>query len=164
MSVNKNLKYFMRKDEERIINAPAPDSFRDENGNVLQMQIKCLPQSVIDEINDSYKKKSIATDKKGNPIVSGGEVVWKVEKDADRAVRHIIAEALVFPNLKDEELMKFYNCFDISEMPKLVFSRPGEYAHVVKMVLVALGISDGDETTEGVKESDVEGDIDAAKN
>lgn len=160
---SKTLKYFMRNEEEEIVCAPAPDSFRDENGEVLTMKIKRLSQTTIDKINDSYKSRTIATDKKGNPIISRGEVVWKVEKDAERAVRHIIAEALVYPNLQDKELMDFYKCFDVSEMPRLVFSRPGEYDHVVKMVLVALGMADG-ETLSSAAEDEAESDVEAAKN
>ena len=32
-------------------------------------------------------------------------------------------EALQYPNLKDPELMKHYNCADMTEMPLKVFSR-----------------------------------------
>lgn len=166
---SKTLKYFMRKSEEEIVTAPAPDSFVDENGKVLELRIKCLSQNTIDKINDSYKTRQIAMDKKGRPLISGSEVVWKTDKDSERAVRHIIAEALVYPNLKDEELMKFYNCYDFTEMPRLVFSKPGEYNHVVRMVLAALGISDDENVVMGSdkddnEKSEVESDIDDAKN
>ena len=40
-------------------------------------------------------------------------------------MRHIVAEALVYPDLKSKELMDFYHCYDISEMPLKVFHRPG---------------------------------------
>lgn len=144
----KDLKYFMRKQELEIIKALGPDTFKDENGKTIELEIKVLPQIEISKINDRYEKKGIATDKKGNPIVSGGEVVWKKERDNERALRHVIVEALEYPNLKDPELMKFYDCVDVTEMPLLVFSRTDEYTQVLKTVMIALGLREKDDTDE----------------
>lgn len=152
----KDLKYFMRNTEPEIVTAPGPDSFRDEDGNVIEFEIKVLTQADITRINDNYRKRSMATDKKGNPLIANGEVVWKTEKDSARASRHMIAEALVYPNLKDPELMKHYNCVDITEMPLLVFPRADEYQHVSRIVLQALGLAS--------PVNDDEDDLEAAKN
>ena len=97
----------------------------------------------------------MATDKKGNPLIAMGEVVWKVEKDNARASRHIIAESLQYPNLKDPELMKYYNCADMTEMPLKVFSRADEYQHVSRIVMQALGLMETQDDDE---------ELDAAKN
>ena len=97
----------------------------------------------------------MATDKKGNPLIAMGEVVWKVEKDNARASRHIIAESLQYPNLKDPELMKHYNCADMTEMPLKVFSRADEYQHVSRIVMQALGLMETQDDDE---------ELDAAKN
>lgn len=153
----KDLKFFMRDNTPEIVTAPGPDSIKDEKGKVVQFEIKVLPQSEIQKINDNYRKRSMATDKKGNPLIALGEVVWKTEKDSARAVRHIITEALVYPNLKDPELMKFYNCADITEMPLLVFPKSDEYNHVSRIVMNALGI--GNDAV--VNDDDT---VDAAKN
>lgn len=141
--MSKNLKYFMRDNTPEIVTVPGPDSFKDENGNVLDLEIKVLTQAEIQKINENYRKRTVATDKKGNPLAFNGEVLWKVEKDSSRATRHLIVEALQFPNLKDAELMKFYNCVDVTDMPLLVFSRSDEFAHVVRAVMTALGLMDG---------------------
>ena len=151
----KSLKYFMREPETEIVTAPGPETFKDEEGNTIQFEIRVLTQKEIQEINDGYRDHRMATDKRGNPLVDGGEVVWKTEVDRARASRHILAEALVYPNLKDPELMDFYHCHDISEMPLHVFRRPDEYAHVTDMVMKALGLSDASEDKE---------DLEAAKN
>ena len=90
----KNLKYFMRDRKEEIVTVPGPESFKDENGNVIDFEIKVLSQETINKINSAYRKRSMATDKKGNPLIAMGEVVWKVEKDNERASRHMIVEAL----------------------------------------------------------------------
>lgn len=155
MAEKKSLKYFMREPETEIVTAPGPETFKDEDGKVIQFEIRVLTQKEIQEINDGYRKHGVATDKKGNPLVDGGEVVWKTETDRARASRHILAEALVYPNLKDPELMDFYHCHDISEMPLHVFRRPDEYAHVTDMVMKALGLMDD------AKEKE---DLEAAKN
>lgn len=137
----KDLKYFMRSNEAEIVTAPGPASFKDEDGNVIQFEIKKLTQEEITKINDSYRRRSIATDKKNNPLVANGEVIWKTEKDGAKASRHMIVEALVYPNLKDPDLMKFYNVVDVTEMPLKVFSAADEYQHVSRIVMEALGLS-----------------------
>lgn len=83
-----------------------------------------------------------------------GEVVWKTEKDSARASRHLIVEALQFPNLKDKELMDFYHCVDVTDMPLKVFPKPDEYQHVSRMVMQALGLASAvndDEELEAAK-------------
>ncbi len=152
----KNLKYFMRSLEPEIVTAPGLDSIRDDEGNVIPLEIKVLTQEEINRINDNYRKRSMATDKKGNPLIAMGEVVWKIEKDNAKASRHIIVEALVFPNLKDPELMKYYGCVDVTDMPLKVFPRSDEYQHVSQMVMQALGLASAvndDEELEAAKNS-----------
>lgn len=144
MADKKNLKYFMRSTETEIITAPGPESIVDEDGNVVQFEIKVLSQEQINTINDNYRRHTMATDRKGNPLISGGEIVWKTERDNARATRHLIVEALQYPNLKDPELMKYYECVDVTEMPLKVFPRPDEYNYVLKIVLSALGLVSGE--------------------
>lgn len=154
----KDLKYFMREKKEEIITVPGPESFKDEKGNVIQFEVRVLDNATVQKINDNYRKRSIATDKKGQPYISNGEVVFKTEKDSARATRHIIAEALVYPNLKDEKLMEFYGCHDITEMPNLVFPTSEEFAHVSRIVFAALGIGTfpGEDEDAGNADSDIE--------
>lgn len=150
----KDLKFFMRSTESEIVTALGPETFKDEDGNIIRFEIKVLSQSEIQDINDNYRKRSMATDKKGNPLISMSEVVWKVEKDSGRAARHMIVEALQYPNLKDPELMKYYNCQDVTEMPLHVFPRSDEYQHVSRIVMSALGLASyatDDETLEAAK-------------
>ena len=131
----------MRSTDPEIVTAPGPNSFKDEEGNVIQFEIKVLTQEEINKINDNYRRRNMATDKKGNPLIAMGEVVWKTEKDSARASRHMIAEALQYPNLKDPELMAYYKCNDISEMPLKVFPKADEYQHVSRIVMQALGLA-----------------------
>lgn len=152
--IKKDLKYFMRSTEPEIVTAPGPDSFKDEDGKVIQFEIKVLSQEEINRINENYRKRSMATDKKGNPLIALGEVVWKTEKDSARASRHLIVEALQYPNLKDKELMEYYGCVDVTDMPLKVFPRADEYQHVSRIVMQALGLASSvndDEEIEAAK-------------
>jgi hypothetical protein len=152
--MKKDLKYFMRSVEPEIVTVPGPDTIKDEDGNVLPLEIKVLSQEAINKINDMYREKSMATDKKGNPLIYNGEVVWKVTKDPARASRHLIVAALQFPDLSDPDLMKHFGCVDVTDMPLKVFPKPDEYQHVSRMVMKALGLSveiDDDEELEDAK-------------
>jgi hypothetical protein len=152
----KDLKYFMRSTEPEVVTAPGPDTFKDEEGNVIQFEIKVLSREEINRINENYRKRSMATDKKGNPLIALGEVVWKTEKDSARASRHLIVEALKYPNLKDKELMDYYGCVDVTDMPLKVFPRADEYQHVSRIVMQALGLASAvndDEEIEAAKNS-----------
>lgn len=155
-TIKKDLKYFMRSTEPEVVTAPGPESFKDEEGNVIQFEIKVLTQEEINKINEAYRKRSMATDKKGNPLIAMGEVVWKTEKDSAKASRHLLVEALQYPNLKDPELMKYYGCVDVTDMPLKVFPKADEYQHVSRIVMQALGLASAvndDEELEAAKNS-----------
>lgn len=126
---------------EEIVTVPGPESIKGEDGKPIMLEIKVLSNETIQKINDNYKRKSIAVDKKGTPYIANGEVAFRVERDNIKASQHIIAEALVYPDLKDPELMAFFNCNDIAEMPLKVFPRADEYAHVSRAVMIALGLA-----------------------
>ena len=155
MEQKKDLKYFMRSKEIEVVTMPAPSSFKDENGNVLQFEVKALSQEQINKINDAYRKKSMATDKKGNPLIASGQVVWKVEQNDVKVTRHILVEALQYPDLKNKELMDYYGCVDVTDMPLKVFSKADEYSYMIRNVWKILGLS---------SEINEEEDLDAAKN
>lgn len=152
-TANKNLKFFMRPQQEEIVTFAAPESFKDDDGNVIEFEVKVLPQQEIDKINAIYRKRSIATDKKGNPLVNGGEVVWKTERDNSRALRHIIVAALQYPKLDDKELMSYYKCVDVTDMPLHVFSHHGEYDYVVQRVMQALGMMEAPDDAQTLEEA-----------
>ena len=139
--MKKDLKYFMRSTEPKIVTVPGPDSFKDEDGKVIDFEIRVLSQEEINRINEGYRKRGMATDKKGNPLIANGEVVWKTEKDPAKASRHIIVEALQYPDLKDPDLMKHFGCADSTDMPLKVFPPADEYQHVSRHVMQALGLA-----------------------
>ena len=137
---NKDLRYFMREEAkvEQIVTVPGPESIKDENGNVIQLEIKQLHNDTIAKINEMYESKT--------PLkVQNGNVVYKVERDRNKAARHLMVEALVYPDLKDKKLMEYFGCVDITEMPLKVFPTNKEYGHVSKQVLKVLGLTEEDD-------------------
>jgi len=152
----RDLRAFMRESAkvEEIVTAPGPKTILDDDGKVIELEIKVLSNETIQRINDMYKSRSIAVDKKGNPYIANGEVAFRVERDNIKASQHIIAEALVYPDLKDPELMEFFKCNDIAEMPLKVFSRTDEYTHVSRAVMLALGLASEPDVEEKEKTLD----------
>ena len=147
----RDLKAFMRESAktEEIITVPGPDTILGDDGKPIMLEIKVLGNTTIQKITDMYTHRTMAVDKRGQPYINNGEVAFKKTQDNQKATGHILAEALVYPDLKDPELMKFFNCVDISEMAAKVFARTDEFAHVNRAVMLALGIGrePDDETT-----------------
>ena len=65
---NKSLKYFMRPVQQEIITFTGPEAFKDDDGNPINFEAKILTQQEITQINANYRRRSVATDKKGNPV------------------------------------------------------------------------------------------------
>lgn len=141
MAAKKDLKYFMRSNEPEIVTVPGIERFKDENGNVIPLEIKRITKAEYQSIFDKYQRKEIAVDKRKKPVISGGEIAWKVTNDYDRALCHVLTEALQTPDLKAPELMEFYHCVDVTEMPLHVFPFIDEFEYVASTVLSVLGVS-----------------------
>ena len=152
----KSLKAFMRESvkADEVVTVPGPDTILGENGKPEMLEIKVLSASEIRKINDMYTSRTMATDKRGNPYIHNGQVAFKVLMDTEKATGHIIAEAMVHPNLKDPELMEFFECYDVSEMAYKVFPRTDEFTHINRAVMAVLGISR--EPDDGDSQRDVE--------
>lgn len=156
---DKSLAYFMRDTSKTIkeVTIPGVESIKDDKGNIIDLKVKILTQKQIEDIYDKYRTRSIVKDKKGNPLVNRGQVVVDVQTDSNTALRRILVEAITYPNMKDKELMAFYDCHNYADMPTLVFPDPKEYQQVQNAVLGVLGILDVDEESS-------EDEIEDAKN
>lgn len=151
--MDKTLNYFLRKKEAKIVTVPAPESFVDENGNRLEMKIRKLDFSEIQKIQNAYRKDEVPISDSGQPYANfSNEILVKVNRDSDKALNHLIAEAIQSPDLKSKEARDYYDCHDIAEMPLNVFSEADEYTYVVNMVTEVLGLKK-DKT---ISEKDVE--------
>ena len=153
----KDLSYFMREElkNEDVVEMAGPDSILDENGKPVVFQIKRLLRERVDKIYSHYRKLKPALDKNKRPYVVDGKMVMVEEKDYAKALRHVMAEALVYPNLRDEKLMEYYGCIDVTDMPLKMFTQK-EYAEVIKMLNNVMGLDDEDEEEQ-------EDDLESAK-
>ena len=146
----RTLSYFMRETakKQEIVEVPGIESIKDENGHVVPFKIKMLTKKEIDDIYDKYRTRTMLCDKKGKPIFNRGQAVFDINTDSNRALRRIIVEALVYPDLHNKELMDYFDCYEFAEMPLKVFPNPKEYDQVANIVLSTIGILDEDEDDE----------------
>lgn len=151
----KSLSYFMRDTakKQEIIEVPGVDSIKDEDGKVVPFKIKILTKKEIEDIYDKYRTRTLLYDKKGKPVIDRGQAVFDVNTDSSKALRRIIVEALVYPDLHNKELMEFFECYEFADMPVKVFPNPKEYAQVEQMVLSTLGILEDESGEDEVKEA-----------
>lgn len=145
--MNKNLHYFMRESakEESVVTVPGIESIKDEHGKVVPFEVKKLSRKSVQEITGKYETQEIVYDTNKKPYVVDGEVVCRTKNDHARASRHLIVEALQYPNLKDPAMMDFFKCYDVTDMPLLVFPQADEYAQVINIVMRTLGLRDAAE-------------------
>ncbi len=155
----RTLAYFMRETakKQEIVEVPGIESIKDENGQVVPFKIKMLTKKEIDDIYDKYRTRTMLCDKKGKPVFNRGQAVFDINTDSNRALRRIMVEALVYPDLHNKDLMEFFDCYDFSEMPLKVFPNPKEYDKVANIVLSALGILEEEN-------EDSESEVQEAKN
>lgn len=155
MDEKNTLKYYMRSNDEPIVEVPAPGNRVDDNGNPLMMKVKVLSFNHIRKIENMYRKDVAALDKKNNPIIAGGKLVTKTIDDSQKRVGHVLVEAIAEPNLRDPELMSYYGVHDFCDMPAAVFSSTKEYNELVDTVFKVLGILEDekpeDEEIEDIK-------------
>ena len=144
---NSKLKFFMLEELKRdeIVEVPGIETFKDEAGKMIPLQIKILSTEEINRIRNAYRTRKMAVDKKGKPIIANGEVVFTTDYDTEAANDKIMAEAFVFPDMHDKDLMAFYECYDATEMPRKIFRKPADYTYASKMVAQVLGLVDKDD-------------------
>ncbi|MCI9417828.1 MAG: hypothetical protein HFI82_10595 [Eubacterium sp.] len=145
---NKTLSYFMRPElkEEEIVEIQGPETIKDEKGEAVVFKIKRLSQAHINKIYENYRTEKVAMDRKRKqPYVVDGKVVMQETRDNRKAYRHVIVDALVYPDLRDKELMAFFGCVDVTDMPEKMFTS-AEYDYVARMVNQVLGLGLTEET------------------
>lgn len=154
-NMNSKLSFFMKEElkNDEIIEIPGVDTFKDENGKIIPFKIRYLSTKEIADIRKYYTNKKIAMDKKGKPIIVNGEIVYQTDSDWESATDRLIVESFVYPNLKDPDLMQFYDCVDVCDMPRKIFKKPADYSYVSEKVMEIIGIIDStdDEIIDEVK-------------
>lgn len=144
---NASLKAFMRSraKEEEVVKVYAPKSFTDDEGNRAILEIKRLSVNHVNAIYDRYNYPVSAKDEDGNVLIRNGRVVKDFYSDSEGQVNRMIIESLVYPDLHDKELMDFYGCVDVMDMPHAVFASKAEYEYVSNAVISLASTLAGEE-------------------
>lgn len=162
-----NLSAFMKQEfkRDKVVEIPGFDRFKDEKGNPIPFKVRVLDYNKdIKAIREMYRSERIAYDKKTKkPIVDNGELVKNIDFDNDKATANIIVEALEYPNLKDPELMKFYDCDEYIDMPLKVFT-PVEHTELMRRIWIVLGMIKPDDDEDVTEFKTVDEKVETVKN
>ena len=155
-----DLSYFMRENKPSESEYPAPKGFVDKDGNRINLKFRILSESEITEIRRHWRETRFAKDERTGRYIftPTGKIATYENYDGDSAMREMLVESLVYPNLRDKNLMAHFNCVNAFDMPTNVFTRD-EYAYVVNAFDKLHGY--GDVSNDDDEE---DSDIDKAKN
>lgn len=144
---NSSLKAFMRSKakEEEVVSVYGPESIVDDEGNRVALKVKRLSVNHINKIYDRYNYPCSAKDDRGNVIIRNNRVVKDFYNDMEGYTNRLIVEGLVEPNLHNKELMDFFKCADVMDMPHAVFASKAEYEYVRDVIISLAGTLAGDE-------------------
>ena len=139
---NSNLKFFMLDSvkNQEVVEVPGVETYKDDAGEIIPFKIKMLDTEEINRIRYAYRTRKMALDGKKKPVISNGEIVYTTEYDGEKSNDKIMAEAFVFPDMHDKELMAFHGVYEACELPRKVFRRPADYAYASKMVAEVIGL------------------------
>ncbi len=143
----KDLKFFMKEElkTDEVKEVPGLKTFCDDKGNPIPIQIRALDMEKISEIRKNYTVTKLVVDERGKRIFDkSGKPIYDKDMDNLALTNRLIVEAVIFPPLKDEELMNFYDCKSVTDMPMRVFKRNEDYAYVSQQVLEVCGLSDSE--------------------
>ena len=144
---NASIKSFMRSKarQEEVVSVLAPEGFVDEKGERAVLKVKRLSTNHINKVYEQYNYSTIARDENKQPIVRNNRIVKDFVQYAEGNINRLIVDALVFPDLHDKELMEFYGCVDVMDMPHAVFASRSEYEYVRDVVMKLSGTLSGEE-------------------
>lgn len=149
-----SIKAFMRDElkTETTVEIPGIKTFSDENGNPIPMRIRAITTADMAKIRKACHIRKIARDAKGKPIFNNGAVQYDDQYDGNAMADQMIAQAMVFPDLHDKELLAYYGCNEAVELVHKLFKRFDDYTYISEKIQEASGIStDGDEIIEEAK-------------
>lgn len=113
-----------KKNSNETIKFPASEDFVDENGKVIDWEIKPLKTKDADKI----RKACSTQNKKGLLIV-----------DNEKFNRMVAATCTVYPNLNDAELQDSYGVMGEEDLIEQLLDKDGEYQAYVKKCLEVSG-------------------------
>lgn len=151
-----SMQYFMKEElkKDEIVEIPGIDTFKDNDGNIIPFKVKILGTEEIAKIRKMYTTNKLLIDDKGRKVFDkNGKPIYETEVDNLKANQRLLVESLVYPNLKDDELMKYYGCVDALDMPYKVFKKMDDYKKVTSSVIEALGLNNDLDDEELIEEA-----------
>lgn len=142
-----SIKDFMRDELkiEHIVEIPGVKTFSDSEGNPIPMKIRAITSGKLSELRNMARKRTIAKDRKGKPIFQGGQIQYSEEIDSSYLSDVMIAESMVFPDLHDPELLKFYGEVEAVKLVHKVFSKIEDYQYIVGKISEISGLDKDDD-------------------
>lgn len=129
-------------DDKTVFYAASP-RFKDENGNVLMWELKCLDYDTLEKITKRHTK------------TTPNKLTGAAEKSTDMAAASIdmALESIVFPNLNDKGLQDSWGAIGAEDLLKKML-KPGEISDLESAVSAAAGFkTDMTEKIKTVKNS-----------
>jgi hypothetical protein len=125
-------KAFLKQNKEvkENIKIAASESFKDENGNIVEWEIRPLKTKEADYI----RNECTSINQKGK----------KVDVDNAKFNRMIAAKCTVFPNLNDKELQDSYGVMSGDQLIVEMLDNDGEYQAYCQKILEISGYNKTD--------------------
>ena len=130
------------KTERKNTTYPATKSLTDENGKPLLWEIQPLTTKKNEVLRDSC---TMEVPVKGKPNM------YKEKLDTSKYTAKLIAESVVFPDLKDKELQDSYGVMTPEALIMEMVDDPGEYANFAQFITEFNGFTDINDDIEEAK-------------
>lgn len=113
-------------EEEKVITT----LYEDAEGKPISFKFKAIPTALVDQIRTDCTTIKYT---KGQRMESF---------DKDRFACKLGIETTTFPNFKDSELLKSYDCIDPVDLAKTILTLPGEYTEWIQVCTKLNGFDD----------------------
>lgn len=135
-----------------IVTVDAPEGYNNPDGTRAQLKIRKLPYETLMEITDRNKKRTVIKERGRVMSTTGGRAAIDERSNSEAFTCELIAEALVFPDMRSQEFANAYGPFPPAEMTKKVFPTAEAFNYVALQVArIVNGTQDEDSLIEAAK-------------
>ena len=110
-----------------------PPGFCNADGTRAKIKMRKLTVDEIDEIVRRHRQRTLGQDKKGRAMVTNGRAVVDEETDKTALSADLLVEALVFPNLRSQEIQTAYGCLNPAHLVNKVFNTQEAFKYMVDL-------------------------------
>lgn len=113
------------KKQRENIKIAVSDSFLDENGNVLEWEIRPISTRENERIREEATKQVPINAKKG---------IYTPKLDFAKYSALLISKSVVFPDLNDKELQESYGVMCAEDLVIEMLDCPGDYSNLMEKI------------------------------